>query len=451
MNSKAVLSKRILTVLVTVVLLSSLIGIGQAGLAETQSTEPPQDKGDDFTHSVVLELFVTTWCPYCPSAEAVAKQLNSEYANNFVFITMVCDVNDKADERYNDYGAIAYPDGVFDGNYRREVGGQSDTSTYEGHIEDSGNRDVPDIDLSVEVEDNGDGNMSISYSATYQDMFPFFDAHLRVYIVERASRYPDVDGHAIPYGFIDYAFDEDVRLTAQVETSDSATWQYDDFENATFDNFVIIATLFDKSTGVEGYAVASATTEVTNIMINDILWTPDDPSNRDDMTITANVSGDVAEVELEYSICTSGACGVPVTEAMEVAEGTIFSLKIGDFGRDAESVHFRVIGRDAGGNEVKSEMIDVIFGEGSGDDDEGFFSEDGTIAVSGLLVIVLAIVLMGLYLRNRDANQELMELQDRLSELEGEDRDGGPDGEREEGEVSEEEIDPKEPLEEIEA
>ena len=58
-------------------------------------------------------------------------------------------------------------DGVFDGGYRREVGGQSDTSTYEGHIEDSGERDVvANVELSVEAVDNG-GTMEISYTAKY--------------------------------------------------------------------------------------------------------------------------------------------------------------------------------------------------------------------------------------------------------------------------------------------
>jgi hypothetical protein len=258
--------------------------------------------------------------------------------------------------------------------------------------------------------------MEIGYSATYKDMFPFYDAHLRVYIVERASRYPDVDGHAIPYGFIDYAFDEDISLSAQVETSDSTSFRFDDYENATFSNFVIIATLFDKSTGVEQYAVASATTETTNIYFSEVLWTPEQPSNSDDMTIFANVSGDVDEVELEYSICTAGACGVPNTVMMERIDGngTLYTADMKDFNNDAESVHFKIIARDPGGNKVQTEMFDVIFGHGSGGEDDGIFSDTGTVAVSGAFVVILVAVLGGLFMRNRSAKDELQELQDRL-------------------------------------
>ncbi len=412
--------KRMYTYILIVLISASLVGTGGINTAASTSDPildaTPDGKGDDFTHGVVLELFVTTSCGFCPSAEAVARQLNSEYGQNFMFVTMVIDVNDKADERSDDYQVNFIPDGVFDGGYRREVGGQDDTSVYEGHIEDCGDRDVPDIDLSVEMKDNEDGTMDVSYSATYNDMYPFYDAHLRVYIVERNSRYPDVDDHSIPYGFIDYAFDEDVRLAAQVEMTDTATWRYDDYENATLSNFVVIATLFDKTTGVERYAVQSATTETTNILISEVLWTPEEPSNDDDMTITANVSGEVSEVELEYSICTEGTCGVPDTVPMEITEGTIYSVTVGDFRDIDESIHFRIISRDSGGNEVQSRMYDVEFGEGSASEENGIFSGDTTIMASGGMAVVLAVVLVGLYIKNKSARQELLELKQQLEE-----------------------------------
>ena len=117
--------------------------------------------------------------------------------------------------------------------------------------------------------------------------------------------------------------------------------------------------------------MASATTETTNILISELSWTPESPSKNDDMTVTTNVSGDVSEVELEYSICTEGTCGVPNTVPMELTEGTIYTADMGDFGDDAESVHFRVIARDAGGNKVQSEMIDLEFGHSSGSDSDG--------------------------------------------------------------------------------
>jgi len=395
-----------------------MLGTAMPESVATQEDPVSNGKGDDFTHDVLLELFVTTSCPYCPSAEDVARQLSSEYSENFMFVTMVTDENDKARERSDDYQVLAIPDGVFDGGYRREIGGQSDTSTYEGHIEDCGDRDVPDIDLSVEVMDNEDGTMDVSYSTTYKDFFPFYDAHLRVYIVERFSRYPDIDEHPIPYGFIDYAFDEDVRLAAQVEMTDTTTWRYDDYENATFSNFVVIAALFDKTTGVERYVVESATTEITNILISDVEWTPEFPKNSDTMTIRANITGDVSEVEFEYAICTSGTCGVPKTTFMEIEEGSIYMVNIGGFGEDSESVHFKVIASDAGGNKIKTQLYDVEFGLGSEDEGSDFLSENGIVAASAGLILSLACVFGVLYLRNKKASDEIEELVEKLAQFE---------------------------------
>ena len=361
-------------------------------------------KGESFTHNVLLELFVTTWCGYCPSAEAVAKQLSAEYGEHFAFVTMVTDVNDKASERNDDYQVMAIPDGVFDGGYRREVGGQDGTDTYEGHIEDSGNRDpMADVDLEVSAVDNGDGTMDVTYGATYQDAFLFYDAYLRVYIVEKNSRYPDKDGHAIPYAFIDYAFDQDVRLIPQVEMNETMTWEWANNENATFDNYVVIGALFDKSSGVERYVVQSATTEQTNIAITDVNWTPEKPAADNDITVTANVTGDVSNVTLKYSICTSGACGVPKEETMMLVEGTVYSVTSGDFGDDAESIHFEVIAQDYGGNKMKSDMYEITFGESSGgDDDDGISS----VVLAGGAVVILGIAGAGVFVWNSRSKPE---------------------------------------------
>ena len=54
-----------------------------SGEENTRAQQPPSvEKGEGFTHDVMLELFVTTECMYCPSSEAAAKQLNGEYGEN---------------------------------------------------------------------------------------------------------------------------------------------------------------------------------------------------------------------------------------------------------------------------------------------------------------------------------------------------------------------------------
>jgi len=399
-----VILPKILSLMLVLTMLSAsiilVIPVSGDGNAQAPAQPPMVEKGEGFTHDVLLELFVTTSCQYCPSAEAVAKQLNMEYGEHFVFVTMVMDDDDhggngKARDRSQDYVVEAVPDGVFDGGYKREVGGQSDTSTYEGHIEDCGNRDVvANVELSVEAVDNGDGTMAVSYTAKYLDQLPFFDAHLRVYIAEKASRWPDKEGHPIPYGFIDYAFDKDVRLPTQMEMTESVDWRFDDYENATFQNFVVIAALFDKSSGVERYVVQSATTETTNIVIWDVKWDPLYPENYDDMTFRANVTGDVEEVELEYSLCTESSCGAPQYVSMEIEDGTTYVATAGDFGDDSISIHFKIIAKSPSGEEVKSELVELEFGGKSGtSDSKDEWVENGPVFYSGLGLILVSILL----------------------------------------------------------
>ena len=87
-----------LTIALTLLLTTSGLSGGVDQDSENTLIPSASQKGEDFTHNVLLELFVTTWCGYCPSAEAVAKQLSGEYGEHFVFVTMVSDVNDKAQE-----------------------------------------------------------------------------------------------------------------------------------------------------------------------------------------------------------------------------------------------------------------------------------------------------------------------------------------------------------------
>jgi len=392
--------------LLAILFLALVVLMPLAQAEEQQQISPPHvEKGENFNHNVMLELFSTTGCQYCPSAEEVARELNAEYGEHFSFVTMLTDVNDDAAARSDDYQVLGVPDAVFDGGYRREVGEQDGTDTYEGHIEDSGTRQdppPPSVELAVEAVDNGDWTMAVTYTATYTETLalPFFDAHIRVYIAEKVSRYLDIDENPIPYAFLDYAFDEDIRLLSQVETTDTMTWDFSDDENATFDNLVVIAAIFDKSSGVEQYVVQTATTETTNIVIDNVVWTPEYPRNTDDMSFWADVTGDFEEVELEYAICTDGMCGAPEYVTMESGEGPTFTTTVGDFGSDAESIHFRIIARNAAGNEVKSPLEELEFGlkaPGSSSEDEAFHEDPqkmGAVAFGALLFVPLAVHLL---------------------------------------------------------
>ena len=380
-------------------LISLLTPVSHAG---SQAEQPPQTlAGEDFTHNVLLELFVTTWCQYCPATEEAAVEYSNAYGERFVFVSMVCDPdeggNEKAEERSQRYSVNSYPTAIFDGDYREDRSGSTE---YEDEIEECGEREpVAAVDLEVDMVDNGDGTMDVSYATTYHSdnpLMPVFQAHLRVYIVEKVSRYPNNQGHQIPYGFIDFAFDEDMDMASEAEMTDTVTWRFDDHENASFDNFVVIGAVFDRHTEPnERYVVQSATTEKSSVLFENIDWDPEYPKNSDDVTVWADVTGDFQDVQLEYAICTQDSCGANQYVDMELESGDTYTATMGDFGSDAVSVHFKIVASTSGGGEIKSELTELEFGlspsgdGGSDGDDENFAQDPGKMGWVGLGVLLL--------------------------------------------------------------
>ncbi len=392
----------------------------------TPGTQVQPLAGEDFTHNVVMELFVTTWCQYCPDAEEASVDYSREYGEHFLFISMVCDAaeggNEKADERKADYNVETYPSAIFDGGYRDERSGDTD---YEDEIESSGTRDVvANVDLSVDLSDNEDGTMDVSYTTTYTDnnpMVPVFQSHIRVYIVERISRYPNDRGEQIPFGFIDFAFDEDLDMASQNEMSNTMTWRYDDYEDATFDNFIVIGAVFDKSSGSERYSVQSATTESANFEFGEPELTPEYPENTDDVTFEIEVIGNVAEVEIEYAICTETACGATEYATMELKEESIYTVTLGDFGSDAVDIRFSFIARDSGGNEARTKAYEVYFGEeGEGEDGSGLVSlnKTQTVTMGAFGALIGVPILMAIWDNKKKQEEEDEDFEEDIGEFE---------------------------------
>ena len=349
-------------------------------------SEKPE-KGEDFTHSVLLELFVTTWCQYCPDAEEKAVELNMEYGPNFHFVSMVIDENDKANQRGDDYGVVSVPTAEFDGGYREDRTG--DPESYDGHIQDCGNRLVASIDLTVYQELDDDGNLRIGYSATYNDVVPpVFRGHIRVYITERESRYINDRNESIPYGFLDYAFDKDIQLPTGVEMSESTTWDIASWD-ADPENIVVIGAIFEDGTR---YSVQTASTEdAVNIQISDVAHTPEKPERSDVITVQATVTGDYQHVVLEYAPCTEDTCKTTETVEMKEIGENRFEAEMGPFSSDIVSVHYRIMANDSQGNEVRSPLVEILFDEGGGGGD----NESSSFFISkevGFGVLVLAVI-----------------------------------------------------------
>ena len=236
---------------------------------------------EDFTHAVIGEEFTATWCVYCPSA---ADNLNkvwqpkSEYPDDpyyhdqFFFVALITDKNDKADDRTGDYPDFAgYPTVYFDGGDEKVEGGQSDTSNYEEAIDSSGGRSDTDISLRIAMQHLGDDRIGVQAYITWNEDAgfgnPTFNGYIRAYIVEPVSRYDNYDGNPYHFGFLDYAFDQQVELDPHEEVVLETIWiggnhsdsDGNDFSDISYNNLNIFVSFFnDESASTDDYALQSA-------------------------------------------------------------------------------------------------------------------------------------------------------------------------------------------------
>jgi hypothetical protein len=236
---------------------------------ETALDNSLSQTGEQFTHTVMVEYATLTTCPPCVTA---SSQLNSIYNSgdlDFYFVSLVSDqTNYNIRGRLADLGVQYVPDVFFDGGYRDIIGGQTTETPYRNAITQSGERDVPDIDIDVSAEWKGNG--AIKLNVNVQNNEPEdYKGLLRVYIVEKESRWNDNGGNPYHYAAIAMPFDTSLAMPkSDVKTlagsySFSKTWRGSmfGFGDITQGNIMVIASVFDQESG---YAVQAAATELTS-------------------------------------------------------------------------------------------------------------------------------------------------------------------------------------------
>lgn len=241
-----------------------------------------------FTHTILGEFGTATTCVPCKYAHAALKEIykhKEEWGKPFNYITLVRDKNKHADDRTTELDQFSEPTVFWDGGAREDQGGVDKAwcmGKYNQSLIYCGNRDVADIDLSVDVEWLGavnripeDGETNVHISPTmFWNLTAFnidvtidnneasaYNGHLHVYVTENESSYW-VDKFHLPYtfAFLDYAWNEDISISAGGSWQDSLEWDGCDYDNGLIeeeyilfddvqqDNVMVIASVFDEDT-----------------------------------------------------------------------------------------------------------------------------------------------------------------------------------------------------------
>ena len=233
---------------------------------------------EGYSHTILGEYFTMTTCVPCKYVHQALKNIYNAGWHPFYYITYVYNKGTVAKERKEELNVIASPSVVWDGGYRRDVGGTStqyEMGRHNTSIIACGNRDVKDIDLSLDVEWLGAVNndpedsttgviiekimnwtiseMDIDVSITNNEASQY-NGHLHVYVTEVESTwYNDKFGYPYTFEFKNYAFNEDKALSAGATWDDSKGWDGLDYTNGTHnfghitqDNIMVIAAVFDE-------------------------------------------------------------------------------------------------------------------------------------------------------------------------------------------------------------
>lgn len=272
------MKKIIILALVIILVSSTVVGVS-SGPKSTEKTIDNKPVKLDYSHKILAEYFTMTTCIPCKYAHSALKALYAGGWHPFYYITYVYDKNDDAKTRKIELEISASPTVAWDGGYRKDVGGtsnESEMSRYNTSIIKCGNRDVNDIDITLDVEwlgavnpspKNGETDESIDSGISWTNSEMEIDVeatnngasqyigHLHVYITEKNSTlWDDKFGYPYTFEFKDYAWNEDITISSDETWSDSRSWDGDDysdghghnFEEIEQDNTMVIAAIFDE-------------------------------------------------------------------------------------------------------------------------------------------------------------------------------------------------------------
>lgn len=122
---------------------------------------------NDYTHTIFLEIGSDSNCGSCPGMANKVKDIYNSGNYPFYYATMVVNEKPEAWNRMRDDYNLSYlPTAFYEGGTDVLIGSDPSEEDHRAIIENSGKRDVHELDFSLSVYWTGDGEIQIDVSIT---------------------------------------------------------------------------------------------------------------------------------------------------------------------------------------------------------------------------------------------------------------------------------------------
>lgn len=191
---------------------------------------------------VFAELFTDTQCINCPKSEHALKK------TNIIFISLISDaplnISHLIQSREKSYNIPGHPTVVFDGGVEKVIGAKSEDSALTKYEEIKNSLEKKRN--KIEFQANWTANKNFINGVINVSVSESVSAHVDAYLIERNSRYRDINGEPIPNGVLARILSYDINIAH--EKSINVSWKDDENVLMHLDNknaFVIVVFVID--------------------------------------------------------------------------------------------------------------------------------------------------------------------------------------------------------------
>lgn len=182
-----------------------------------------------YTHTAFIEIANTQFCGGCDFWNSDVYDIYSQDNSNFEYVNMIVYGPDGLDDILNLdaynwnklYNFTKYPTSIMDGDYRRLY---YQPSLFSSYLDECRIRTVRDLTVNLSLFWLGNGTIRVDINIKNNEDTSY-NGYIRAPITEITSRYNTVNDSKFHFGFLDYAFNNEIFISDHSAYTDSITWK----------------------------------------------------------------------------------------------------------------------------------------------------------------------------------------------------------------------------------